>query len=646
MSSQKRHRINFYSIDDMATPYELKKAQDLLDNFVSISNFEISDYFEYYNIKLYFENKLFIPSWDENLKEKYENIVQVVFTKLKDILIKLDNTNLEKFIKNVDYQYIKNFWQLFSQLNLYKKISEQCIFDLLKNDEKHIRYILQQKNIVEKYDKKLKEFLLHFEETTEIFLSKFEEKHSFGINPDYHFPKSFSLKDKEFVINQYLESDSPNLNYVRLIESSKDSPDLKLSAKIRLKAKKLSLKLNNEIIEKGHSWNIRVQVVISKDQDEPVTYNNKNGLLEVIYSENIFNYCLQNDIKLFHLFSQLFQYLDESNLMTLVSKPSEIDAFERTVMRSKNSYETGAVFTKKEYLSNLQLIIFDEFLKRNNNSLEQLINSFVDYLNEKISPNKFYFQIRLNDSPYVDKIRSITPDYDFLLKQFKLLSEDGEIDLELIQLDSKPIYLSDVYSLNNKKYIYSNNDLILYLKYVFFSNQSMLHYVPRFKDKYKCFYDLIINENLEIDDFKNYEKREIEKLINDKYLIINESGFIEIENDIKIFIIGQIHLNEVVNYWIYPKLVRDEIDIMLDKNLLKYENTLFTIPEKNYINYYLNKKEFTDGFDLRNKYLHGTNSFSIDEHKMDYFRLLKIIILTFLKIEDDIIIKHKIIDFC
>ena len=39
--------------------------------------------------------------------------------------------------------------------------------------------------------------------------------------------------------------------------------------------------------------------------------------------------------------------------------------------------------------------------------------------------------------------------------------------------------------------------------------------------------------------------------------------------------------------------------------------------------------------------MHGTNSFSVEQHKMDYFKLLKIIILTLLKIEDDIIINQN-----
>jgi hypothetical protein len=78
------------------------------------------------------------------------------------------------------------------------------------------------------------------------------------------------------------------------------------------------------------------------------------------------------------------------------------------------------------------------------------------------------------------------------------------------------------------------------------------------------------------------------------------------------------------------------MDALLEDKKLEYESKLFSRPERNYLNFYLNKKEFTDGFDLRNNYLHGTNSESADVHEFDYHRILKLITLLLLKIEDDL----------
>jgi len=49
--------------------------------------------------------------------------------------------------------------------------------------------------------------------------------------------------------------------------------------------------------------------------------------------------------------------------------------------------------------------------------------------------------------------------------------------------------------------------------------------------------------------------------------------------------------------------------------MIEFENTLFTTEEIKYLNYYLNKKAFSNGMGLRNKYLHGTNSNSKDEQQ-------------------------------
>jgi len=636
----KRHRIKFFSVEDMAVPYELKKAEDLLNNYDKNSSYDINDLFEYYNIKLHFENNLFFKSWSEETKKDFIEKTEYVFSILKEKILSIDDSNLELVLSEIEIKYYTDFWTLINQFNVYKKFNGESFLEMLKKDERQIRHILKHKGLVDKLDKKIKEFLLQYKNTAELLLSGSEEKHTPDKSLNYFFPKSLSSVDIEQIINSYLESNKPNLNYVRLIESSKDT-DIKLSPKTRLKAKKKSEELNNQILENGHTWNIGVQIGISQIQDEPIKRVYSNGLHEIIYSEKFLNSCLNNDVELFHLFSQLFTYSDKSNLITLVSKESEMNTFEKMLMQSKNAYGQSEVFLKKENRSDIQLILFDDYLKRNNSSIEKIINSFVEYINNLIQPVSLIFKIPINYSSHIEVIRNIAPEYEFLLKQYKLLVEDGIIDLELIQIDSNPVRFSALNSFNDKKYIYPNGNQILNLAHIFFSNQSFLYYIERYEDKYDSLFDLLINENVKIDDFEDYQKNEITWLINENYLKINQQGYIKFQNETVILILQEIYGNEVINYWNYSKIVRDEIDYLIDKKLLKCENTLLSNQEKNYFNFYLNKKEFTNGHDLRNKYLHGTNSFSEEVHKRDYYRLLKIIILTLLKIEDDVLIRNR-----
>jgi hypothetical protein len=81
---------------------------------------------------------------------------------------------------------------------------------------------------------------------------------------------------------------------------------------------------------------------------------------------------------------------------------------------------------------------------------------------------------------------------------------------------------------------------------------------------------------------------------------------------------------------------------MAIENIILFESSLFSKPEQAYFNYFLNKSEFTNGLDLRNSYLHGTQANPDDrqEHEYAYFTYLKLLVLALLKIEDDLIIKY------
>ncbi len=103
------------------------------------------------------------------------------------------------------------------------------------------------------------------------------------------------------------------------------------------------------------------------------------------------------------------------------------------------------------------------------------------------------------------------------------------------------------------------------------------------------------------------------------------------------------YLYETISYWNFSEEYRAVIDSMETDGFLTFENTLFSESERKYLNYYLNKSEFTNGMDLRNKYAHGTNSQSVEEHTNDYYLLLKILVLILMKIEDDLLIGTHIL---
>lgn len=636
MTENKRHRIKFYSREDASWEHQLSIAEVLLNNFKTNSDFCLIDLIEFYNIKLYFDNNLFLTTWDENQITIFKERVESAYNHLKVRILKISDESLEHDLTILDYDYYENYWSLLNNLNSLKKISDSTLSKVLAKYPEQILYILKEKKVVSNYESTIRSFLLTYPESAEILLSSIEEIDNFGRKRKNHFPKSLNLADKEAIINSYLDSAEPNLNYVRLIEKSRDTSEFKLSPKTRLKARKKSQELNDKVLQNGYTWNTSVGVSFSKDQKEPFKFKTEGTTFEASYSETFLD-LLSIDIDLFLVFKYLFFYTDNKNLIALVSRQSELDVLERTFMKSKNEYEIGLSFFKKENLSDLQLYIFEHYLKSRGKGIESVINSYIGFLNQLISPNKIVFQLPISESSYLEKIRCVIPDFELFLKQYKLLIDEKSIDLELLQISSSPIIISEIYSNKPKKYIYSDNKLIGHLKYIFFSDQCHLFYVKHFENKYNCLFDLLTNEKVKFEYFKKYQIESIQSLLDDGYLKMSEDEYVTLNEEILIYLVGELYYNEVLSYWNYPLVCRMVIDDLIDKEMVIVENTLFSRQERNYLSFYLNKKEFTNGHDLRNKYLHGTNTFSESEHDHDYHRLLKLIILTLLKIEDDLL---------
>jgi hypothetical protein len=629
------NRVVFYSKQDLSRDRNLQNAEPIIKNYGSSKVYEINEVLELYQIKLYFDNELYRRVWNKETKEKYTGIVAEFWSTITSFFTTLSNENIASYFELIDYQYYDSFWTLISQLNTYKKISSNSLKEILKSNRFHIRQLLKQKNLVNHFSNIIKSYLLDSTESAELLLSQFEEDHIISEKPKLFFPNSLKESDKESMILKYLDSPNANLNYVKLVINSRT---LKLSDKTKLKAKRLEKKQSDEFFEKGLGTTNRVQVSLSKDQNEPYKLENKNGQFTHCYSEKWLDATKSNEF-IFRNFSFLFKYINDQGCIELVSKNHEIDSFERTFMRSKNEYLISFRFHGKTLLSHIQIALYLHYLKENEISLENVLTHQVnEVLNEKFEIKGLTISFASENATPLEKIRFIAPELEFLIKQYQCYVEEGFIDFDLIKISSSQLHLSKVKSKLQKKYIYGQGDEFLRLKYYFFSGNSMLYYIEPFKEKYRTFYQLLTSENIGYEDFQDYQKGDIDYLITHGYLFKDQDGFLRIKNQELVFVIGKLHYEDVLSFWHYSPKIRQEILNMEQNGIVRFENTLFTIEERKYLNYYLNKKEFSNSLDLRNKYLHGTNSSSEDEQQNDYLRLLKLIILVIYKIKDDLIL--------
>ena len=154
-------------------------------------------------------------------------------------------------------------------------------------------------------------------------------------------------------------------------------------------------------------------------------------------------------------------------------------------------------------------------------------------------------------------------------------------------------------------------------------------------------YDVLSHEVVAFDKYEDFQKPKLNYLIDKNYLFVDDNGNIQCVNPIRVRILYDLFQNEVGSFHRYRKPFQQEVKKMESENILYFEDTLFSKPEQDYFNFYLNKSAFTNGLDLRNKYAHGTqaNLEEIEKHRFAYHTYLRLIVLALLKIEDDLMIQ-------
>jgi hypothetical protein len=648
MHEHNLYRVEFFSIEDLAGGHQLSKGEHILRNDTFSDYTDINDVLELYNIKKYIDNELYLKNWTtediDDFKQKVNEYGKIVGRFMSNI----NDGNVIELYEETIHGYISSFWELVNNQNVFKRISKNNFSSILSNEPHLIHEILTHQALVKHYDTEIKSFLLTYSNSAEILLSFYEVHDEFKRSQKF-IPKSLTIEDKENIISNYLDSNDVNLNYIGLVQNVRNRNDFKISDKTRLKAKRLHKSETEKFFaEKGgmkYGVSISFPENASKIKDGFIDDN-----LIAHYSYSL-DFIKQNNnpYLLFQNFKYLFEYLDRQNRINLVSKKSQMGVFERIMgVHSQNEYRGGTGFSLSEMTSQGQIFGYNKILTELNILLEGILNFvFTKALHEKyMFADNARFSIPTATS-YFEKVRLLAPEFESALKQFKLFVEDGVIDFELLQISSAPSAIKDIPSLNDKKYIYFNdkNEIIAGCSNIFFSDQTLLAYVEPYKEKkYHTFFNLLSNEQVKFSNYEDHQKPRLNYLIDNGFISIDSNDFIQVINPARVLILKDLYDNEVGSYYHYPVDFQQEVLQMEIENIISFESSLFSKPEQAYFNYFLNKSEFTNGLDLRNSYLHGTqaNPDEIQKHEYAYFTYLKLIVLAMLKIDDDLMISSVV----
>ena len=114
-------------------------------------------------------------------------------------------------------------------------------------------------------------------------------------------------------------------------------------------------------------------------------------------------------------------------------------------------------------------------------------------------------------------------------------------------------------------------------------------------------------------------------------ILIGKDGVISF-NVPRVLLLQDLYDHEVLRTSMWNKNLLDQL---VSSGDLRYGSGLFSEPEQKYFNYMLNKSEFSNGLDLRNRYIHGSNTLDERQQKMDYITIMKLMIIIIIKINEE-----------
>lgn len=639
-----KHRIKYYSNSDLSTGWNLKKIEEVIENYDETKeDYEINDIIEFYNITQFLNNKLYLNNWDDVYVEKLKNANKKIKASIGKYCSKINNRNLYKTFEDVERHYKEDFFEIIEKYKIYNRISQREFNRLIYNTY-YLEIALKNKRISKFYAYTIRKKFLKYNDSAIILLNEYVLEKNNSI--ELYIPEELTIEEKESIFIKYIRCKNANINYLRVILNIKSNPkQLVISDKTKLLAKKRIDRETKIIFSKNEGIGISTLVSFREGVEDTFTSRIKGLEIECEYDLNWIKE--NNDYPtILNNFIYLFEFVDSQCRINFVNKESESGVFESSMaIRMKQEYKSNHTFGIKSMLSSVQMIAYYNQLLKIKIKLEEVIKWFFEkYLKDEFQVKKYKINIPTESSTYLEKCRNILIEIDYILKEYKLLVEEGKINHELLEMSSTHMFFQNIPSMVRKKYVYPSSKEYNLISFYFFSDQCMLSYLERTEEKYNNFYSLILNEKVKMEEYPEYDQRDLKQLIENDCIQIDEEGYIVIKDIRKINIFKELYYNGVISYWKYSKDSREIMDELCKKGILKFGDTLLSNAESDYFNYYLNKAKFVNGLDLRNKYIHGCQSNGKDSekiHENNYFLFLKLLILLIIKINDDIIIKDS-----
>lgn len=650
MKNESMGRVCYFSNSDLSIGANIDLAEVRVGEYEKYLPSELNGIIELWHIRKLFENisaKSEYSEEFEKIKSKTSEYNSIVARYFKN----MNPTDAVDEYKTLEWAYRNTFWAIIDQFKCYNAIDADALKSIVGTNINELRCILKNCRLVEKYKQTIKELLLNSNLSAHLLLDEYVACPTNSDNEHLHFPSCLSINECENIVKKYLESDDPNLNYVRLITQAKDvAGKFVLSPKTRLKAERLARKLNDDLLHDPRTCITKRQfeVIFSDIEDKRMmSVSYEKGYSSYNYRKQFIASCSAKDKVIYC--GRVFNWMDKHFMVNLINKNCEVSAFESAFMdKSKTAYPNFQIFEDKNNLAKYQLAGYNNTLLQLGIPIERLFENFyTSFFYDEFGYAGLPIRLPKQEEGWLEKCRIIYPELDNIARQYNTFVDEGEIDPELLKMlppqkmtDAKSLLMNKYYEVNEK------NTIIKRILFDMFASGSLLYHVEPYKDKeFHSLTELMTHETVCYDKYENYQKCEIDFLIENRILKIDDNRNLEYENIKVVPALKAIWEFGSCSYWHYDKDVRKGLDDLLELGFLVADDHLLTKNERGYFSYYTDDSKYTNGYAYRNHYAHGSSPQVDDKnaHATAYFTMLRLFIILMLKICDDLWLARRII---
>ena len=228
--------VVFYGPTDGASGYELRNAEKVIQSFNTDTEYtDINRVIELYNIKQYFDNEMYLASWNESTKNKYIDIVKKFDSVIGKYFSRVLGENIYDFFKSINVHYRYDFWGIVDCFGVYRRITSEQFTAMIKKDHVLV-YILHCPKIVRKFGNEIAKELTTNIEYAETVLNYYIAKHTRNPKRKVYIPSELTAENKKSILKNYIEWERANPNYLHLISTFKKSDDFATDDRIRYAA--------------------------------------------------------------------------------------------------------------------------------------------------------------------------------------------------------------------------------------------------------------------------------------------------------------------------------------------------------------------------------------------------------------------------